>query len=108
MTITMNEALALVLAAVAGGALGVIFFGGLWWTVRKSLSARQPALWVFVSLLLRMGLTMSGFYWVSGGGWQRLLACLAGFIIARQILVRLSPPPVAPPALSTQEASHAP
>ena len=80
----------------------------LWLGAGVSAFLYPPALWVFVSLLLRMGLTMSGFYWVSGGGWQRLLACLAGFIIARQILVRLSPPPVAPPALSTQEASHAP
>lgn len=105
---TTNEALALALAGLAGGALGAIFFGGLWWTVRKSLSASQPALWVFASLLLRMGLTMGGFYVVSGGGWQRLLACLAGFIVARQIVTRLTRPPQAPPALSTQEARHAP
>ena len=31
----MNEALTLVLAWLAGGVLGAIFFGGLWWTVRK-------------------------------------------------------------------------
>ena len=105
---TANETLALALAGLAGGALGGIFFGGLWWTVRKSLSASQPALWVFASLLLRMGLTMAGFYGVSGGGWQRLLACLAGFIVARQIVTRLTRLPPAPPALSTQEARHAP
>jgi F1F0 ATPase subunit 2 len=23
--------------------LGVIFFGGLWWTVRKGLSSKRPA-----------------------------------------------------------------
>jgi len=33
----MNETLTLVLAWVAGGILGSIFFGGLWWTVRKAL-----------------------------------------------------------------------
>jgi hypothetical protein len=27
----MNEILTLVLAWIAGGALGAIFFGGLWW-----------------------------------------------------------------------------
>ena len=37
-----------VLATVAGGVLGGIFFGGLWWTTRKGLSAGQPALWFFV------------------------------------------------------------
>ena len=33
----MTETLTLVLAWVAGGALGAMFFGGLWWTVQKAL-----------------------------------------------------------------------
>src|ERR1035438_6381230 len=32
---TMTDALRLVLALVTGLLLGAIFFGGLWWTVRK-------------------------------------------------------------------------
>ena len=47
----MNETLSLVLALVAGVLLGAIFFGGLWWTVRKGVSSKQPALWFFGSLL---------------------------------------------------------
>ena len=47
----MNEMLILALAWVAGGLLGAVFFGGLWWTVRKvgssraarALGLRQPA-----------------------------------------------------------------
>jgi len=39
----MNETATLVLSWVAGAALGAIFFGGLWWTVRKGMSAKQPA-----------------------------------------------------------------
>ena len=53
------------------------FFGGLWWTVRKGVSSRQPALWFFGSLLLRMSIALAGFYFVSGGHWERLLACLS-------------------------------
>lgn len=105
---TMNETLALVLACIAGGALGAIFFGGLWWTVRKSLLSSRPALWVFASLLLRMGLTMAGFYVVAGGDWRRLLACLAGFVMARQVVTRLTRPLDARQALSDQEARRAP
>ena len=41
----MNESLTLALAWVAGVLLGAIFFGGLWWTVRKGVSSQQPALW---------------------------------------------------------------
>ena len=72
-----------VLATVAGGVLGGIFFGGLWWTTRKGLSAGQPALWFFVSLLVRMGITLGGFYVVGGSHWERLLACLLGFVMAQ-------------------------
>lgn len=104
----MNDTLALVLAWIAGGALGAIFFGGLWWTVRKSLASAKPALWVFASLLLRMGVTMTGFYWVSDGDWQRLLSCLLGFVMVRQLATRLTRLPDENQTRPSQEASHAP
>ena len=56
----MNEVLLLALALSAGVLLGGIFFGGLWWTVRKGVSSTQPALWFFGSLLLRMSVTLTG------------------------------------------------
>ena len=45
----------------AGVLLGAIFFGGLWLTVRKGVSSKQPALWFFGSLLLRMSIVLSWF-----------------------------------------------
>ena len=60
----MNETLTLLLAWVAGGVLGTIFFGGLWWTVRNGVSSKQPALWFLGSLLLRMSIA-SGCWRVS-------------------------------------------
>lgn len=79
----MNEVLLPALAVPAGMLLGAIFFGGLWWTVRKSVASEQPAFWFFGSLLLRMSIALAGFYLVSGGHWERLLLCLVGFVIAR-------------------------
>ena len=104
----MNEALTLVLAWVAGGVLGAMFFGGLWWTVQKGVSSKQPALWFFGSLLLRMSIAVAGFYFVSGGHWERLLACLLGFVIARFIVMRLTGPPVEHHNSPAKEAAHAP
>jgi len=104
----MNETLTLALAWLAGGALGAIFFGGLWWTVRKGVSSPQPALWFFGSLLLRMSIVLAGFYFVSGGQWKRLVACLVGFIIARVVVTWLMRPSGKTPNRLTQEASHAP
>ena len=103
----MNETLSLVLALVAGVLLGVIFFGGLWWTVSRGLSSKRPALWFFGSLLLRTSIALAGFYFVSGSHWERLLLCLLGFVIARLIVTRLTGAAEKPTYLA-QEASHAP
>ena len=103
----MNETLTLVLAWVAGMTLGAIFFGGLWWTVQKGRSSKRPACWFLGSLLLRMSIALAGFYLVSGGHWERLLACLLGFVIARLIVTRLTRA-AEEPTYSAQEASHAP
>ena len=103
----MNEALSLAPTMVTGVLLGVMFFGGLWWTIRKSVSFNQPALWFFGSLLLRMSIAMAGFYFVSGGHWERLLVCLLGFFLARLIVTRLTGPPVEQHNSPAKEAGHA-
>jgi len=74
----------------AGCVLGAIFFGGLWWTVHKGMSSAHPALWFFGSFWLRMAITLAGFYGVANGDWKKMLACLAGFIIARFAVARLT------------------
>ena len=102
----MIEILSLVPALVAGMVLGVMFFGGLWWTVRTGVSSPRPALWFVGSLLLRMSIALTGLYVVSGGHWDRLLVCLCGFAIARLIVMRLTRLPEKPVPL-TQEAGDA-
>ena len=79
----MTDAQTAALAFVAGTGLGALFFGGLWWTVQKAVSSPQPALWFAGSLLLRTGVVLAGLYWVSGRHWQRMVACLVGFVVAR-------------------------
>ena len=96
----MNEPLTLGLAAVAGSALGTIFFGGLLWTVRKGVTADQPALWFLGSLLLRMGIAFRGHL-------GRLLACIAGFALARLVVTCLTRPIEDVPP-SSREVGHAP
>ena len=103
----MNEILSLVLALVTGVLLGAMFFGGLWWTVQKGVSSKRSALWFFGSLLLRMSITLAGFYFIARGHWERLLLCLLGFVIARPIVTRLTRAEEKPTCLA-QEDSHAP
>jgi F1F0 ATPase subunit 2 len=103
----MNEGPNLILALVAGTLLGIIFFGGLWWTVRRGVASRTPAIWFFASMLLRMGITLVGFYFVGRGHWPRLLTCLLGFVIARIVVMRLTRFPAAGPTHVPKEAGHA-
>jgi F1F0 ATPase subunit 2 len=89
--VTLNNSLLILVAAAAGVLLGLIFFGGLWWTLRRAFSSKRPALWVGASLLFRMLTTSAGFVFVSAGDWRRLLSCLLGFLAARWLILRLTP-----------------
>lgn len=86
----MREILFMITAFLTGIALGTLFFGGLWFTVKKAVSAKIPAIWFFISLFLRLSITLVGFYYVSHGSWQRLLICLFGFAAARYIVIHLT------------------
>lgn len=85
----MTEVLILAGDLLAGVLLGAFFFGGLWWTVRSTSPSQWSGLLFAGSLLVRMAVAVSGFYFVSHGNWQKLLACLAGFLIARVALTRM-------------------
>lgn len=102
----MNEPLTLVLACLAGVLLGAMFFGGLWWTVRRGVASPHAALWFMVSLLARMSVLLAGFYFVGRGHWDRMLACVLGFVVARVIVTRVMLQ-VAPATPRAQEAGHA-
>ena len=104
----MNNVVSLLLALVAGLVLGAIFFGGLWWTVRKGISSKSPAFWFLGSMLLRMSIVLIGFYFVGRGDWQRLVVCLLGFIIARLIVMRLTRTPIEHSNSAVKEVGHAP
>ena len=104
----MNEPLSVVSALVAGALLGAMFYGGLWWTVRRGVSSKRVALWFLGSLLLRMGVALAGFYFVAGGHWQRLLLCLLGFVLARLAVTWLTRPLEENTAPQAPDSSHAP
>ena len=86
----MNETTRILWAALAGILLGMLFFGGLWWTVRKTLSSPQAGLWFSGSFLVRTAVTLIGFYFAAQGDWRRIAACVAGFLSARLLVVRLT------------------
>lgn len=75
------------IALPAGFGLGLFYFGGLYWTLRQIVKARRAKLLIFGSLLVRLGVTFFGFYWISGGHWERLVLCMVGLLGARFFLI---------------------
>jgi hypothetical protein len=51
---------------------------------------------------------VAGIYFVADGHWQRLLACLLGFVIARFIVTRVAGSPLEYYAVPAKEVGHAP
>ncbi|PIQ29269.1 hypothetical protein COW36_17200 [bacterium (Candidatus Blackallbacteria) CG17_big_fil_post_rev_8_21_14_2_50_48_46] len=80
----------LLTAFLTGILLSLIFFGGLWWTVQKGLKTQQPARLFLSSSLLRTGLVLLGFYTIANHHWERFLACLLGFVLGRQLVLKFS------------------
>lgn len=103
----MGETPVLALSGLAGALLGVLFFGGLWWTVRLGVMAKQPALIFLGSWVIRMSLVLAGFYFVGGHHWERLLICLLGFIAGRLIVTRLTRQLIEMRDAPLQEGGHA-
>ena len=102
----MNETWMLAMSVFAGGMLGAIFFGGLWWTVQKGVTSQQPGLLFMASLLIRMTVTLVGFYLMAGSHWDRMFMCLLGFLVARMVVTRLTKLPET--ATRTLEGGNAP
>ena len=101
-----TDPMALVASLLAGLALGAFFFGGLWWTVRAIVGAAHSALLQLASLVLRTAGTLFGFHVAGSGDAGRLVACLAGFVIARAIAARWVRAPTS--SWAKTEAPHAP
>ena len=85
----MIEYCFLILAFIAGLALGLFYFGGLWLTIKQLPRSRRPAFLALGSFFLRTALVVFAFYLiVRNGNWQNGIACILGVIGMRIVLVR--------------------
>ena len=86
----------LALALGAGLGIGAACFWGLWWTVRRLPHSRRPALLLLASSFARILVAVGLLWLVTQGQWQRLIAALVGFIVARTVMSRIYGPQAAP------------
>lgn len=71
------------LVLLAGFCLGVVFYGGLWLTVRALPKSRHPAMLALGSLWGRTAVVLVGFVLTTAGHWRNAVVCLAGLVFAR-------------------------
>lgn len=95
----------LMIAALAAGvAVGLVYFGGLWLTVRRLPSAERPYLLVFGSLAGRVAVAVGTFFLLTtAGGWQAIVVAMLGFIGVRVAMIRAFRPQQGAVAESTEQ-----
>lgn len=86
----MTDVLALAVGLVAGAVLGLVFFGGLWWTTQRLATSPRPGLLLSVSLLVRVVVLAAGLLLLAQVGGGPLLLGAVGLVAARIGLTRLA------------------
>jgi F1F0 ATPase subunit 2 len=69
----------------AGAIIGAVYFASMRWTVERLVRARQPMIWLLGGATVRIAMVLPLFYFVMAGEWQRMLACLLGFVAVRML-----------------------
>lgn len=103
----MNDWMNLSGALIVGFSLGLVFFGGLWWTVKRGTASPRPALWFVGSFVFRAAIILSGFYWIGNGSVERMGICLLGFILARWLVIQLTQKKSTPDPTAKEQKTEA-
>jgi F1F0 ATPase subunit 2 len=77
----MIAAVTLVTSLGGGAVLAAVFFGGLWWTVRRGVRSPRPALWFLCSMTVRTSVVLAGFFFATARPLEWLFPCLVGFMV---------------------------
>lgn len=77
-----------VLSLGTGILLSLIYFMGLWYTVKSLSLSQRPYLVVTLSFLVRTVIVLLGFYYLITLHWTHLLPALPAFIITRQVIIK--------------------
>jgi F1F0 ATPase subunit 2 len=85
---TFVELLLYITAAGGGVVLGLVYFLGLWLTVKKVPGVRRPYLFLSGSFLIRMALVLAGFYVLLTYNWTYLILAMVTFLITRHWVIQ--------------------
>lgn len=66
--------------------LGVVYCVMLWYALGRLRLSQRSVFGLLGSAVPRLGLILAAFYWVMDNRWERLLVCLAGFLVTRYVV----------------------
>jgi F1F0 ATPase subunit 2 len=84
----VNNVLYWAAGAAWGLALGLFYFGGLWYTLTRMPGKTRPRAWLAVSFAVRTAVAMAGFYAALKVHMGVLATAMACFLAARIWLTR--------------------
>ena len=83
------DMLELTMSFAAGAAAGAVYLLLLWWTTQRLVRAAHPGGVMLIGAAVRMAVVLGVFLLLSlTGQWQYVAAGLAGFVLARLVVVR--------------------
>ncbi len=84
--------------------LGLVFFGGLYLSVRRLAGHKHPAVYMLIGTFVRMVILLGGFYLLRGQGLAVMLLALLGVMSVRFFMVRWQKKELA--SKNTEEEGH--
>ncbi len=105
----MTYWMTLALTLAYGCALGILYFGGLWYTVRRARHTHRTNRLLIGSFVIRAIGALAGFYLLVvliGPQWEPLALGLVGFVSGRQLLIRRLRPHTVPPPVPSNGTGH--
>lgn len=89
--IITGDNLFIVVLFIAGIGLSIFYYGSLWLAIRNLPLVRRPKLLMLGTFFGRMTIVVCAFCIISitmAHHWERLIACMAGFLIMRMYLIQ--------------------
>ena len=88
MTVTTADLMAYVPALLGGLLTGLLYYGGLWWTLQRLADTQRPGLLLGMSFLARTVIALAALFWFTDLQLPQILVFMVAFVIMRLVLTR--------------------